>query len=355
VGAPNPRLLVGSPIEVVATRSLFRTSAIRHRNFGSLARLDSGRILLAFRLGRGPVRGNDGVIMVTHSDDDGESWAEPSPRYAQPGWDCLLMGGLARLTDDLIRLIVGRIKIDFALGGPEPASDWYVCAIESRDGGRSWSAPGPEIRLFPCWTELYGTSNPHPLADGRFLWACMGTLDRDAGWQAGVTFTGPSGSDFAPPTIFAAAPDRDFADLDVVRLDDGRFLAVVREFVTRESVSALSRDDGATWSPSRPTGFKGANIKLHRLASGGILCAYRDEDPARPGISCNLSEDGGESWRFVGQLYDGRADAPGSPGSLCGCPDIIALGDGTLLCVLNTYPDAEGRVDLHLLRLLDRS
>jgi hypothetical protein len=265
------------------------------------------------------------------------------------------MGGLARLSDDLIRLIVGRIKLDFALGGLEPISDWYVCALESRDGGRTWSDPGPEIRLFPCWTELYGTSNPHPLPDGRYLWACMGTLGRDTGWRAGVTFTGPRGDDFAPPTIIAAAPDRDFADLDVVRLADGRFFAVIREFVTKESVSSHSRDGGRTWSPIRPTGFKGANIKLHRLRSGALLCVYRDEDPARPGVSCSVSDDSGETWRFVGQLYVAGADTTDTPGSPCGYPDIVSVGDDRLLCVLHTYPDADGHVDLHLLRLVDRS
>lgn len=355
MGTPNHRLLADCPIAVVAARTLFRTSSVQQHNVGSLARLDSGRVLLVFRRGTGPVRRNDGVVMLTHSDDGGETWVEPFPLYVHAGWDCLPMGGLARLSDDLIRLIVGRVKLDYALGGPEPMSDWYVCARESRDGGATWSKPGPEIRLFPCWTELYGASNPHPLADGRYLWACMGTLGRDAGWQAGVTFTGPDGDDFSPPTIFAAAPDRDFADTDVVRLADGRFLAVIREFVTRDSVFSHSDDDGRTWRPIQPTGFKGANIKLHRLRSGAILCAYRDEDPARPGVGCSVSDDGGETWRSIGQLYAAGSDRTDSPGSPCGYPDVVALGDGRLLCVLHTYPDAGGHVDLHLLTLLDRS
>lgn len=352
---PEPRLLADCPIEVVSARVLFRTSAVRHRNFGSFARLDDGRVLLAFREGTGPLRRNDGAIMLSHSDDGGASWSEPLPLYAHPGWDCLLMGGLARLPGDHLRLILGRVKLDFGLGGPEPLSDWYVFAIDSRDGGRTWSEPGPEIRLFPCWTELYGTSNPHPLADGRFLWAGMGTLGRDTGWQAGVSFTGPEGDDFSPPVIIAAGPDRDYGDLDVVRVADGRFLAVIREFVTRESVSAHSADEGKTWSPISPTGFKGANIKLHRLRSGTIFCLYRDEDPARPGVSCSLSDDGGETWRFAGQLYAAGSDTTDVPGCPCGYPDVVSLGGDRLLCVLHSYPDAEGHVDLHLLHLRDRS
>ncbi|HKG24865.1 MAG TPA: sialidase family protein [Thermomicrobiales bacterium] len=342
-------------MEVISARTLVRTATVRHRNVGSLARLDDGRILLAFRQGTGPLRRNDGAVMLSHSDDDGVSWSEPVPLYAHPGWDCLLMGGLAHLAGDRLRLILGRVKLDFALGGPEPLSDWYVFAVDSDDGGRTWSDPGPEIRLFPCWTELYGTSNPHPLPDGRYLWACMGTLGRDTGWQAGVTVTGPDGRDFSPPVIIAAAPDRDYADLDLIRLADGRFLAVIREFVTKESVFSHSADDGRTWSPIRPTGFKAANIKLHRLRSGAILCLHRDEDPSRPGVSCHLSKDNGETWRFAGQLYAAEPGTTYAPGCPCGYPDLVSLEENRLLCVLHTYPDAEGNVDLHLLHLVDRS
>ena len=108
----------------------------------------------------------------------------------------------------------------------------------------------------------------------------MGTKGRDVGWHSGVSFTGPDGDDFTPPTIIAEADGRDYSDIDVVRLDDGRFLAVVREHQTRQSVFAHSSDEGRTWTPIRPTPFKGSNIKLFRLRSGAILCAYRDEDPS---------------------------------------------------------------------------
>jgi hypothetical protein len=160
---------------------------------------------------------------------------------------------------------------------------------------------------------------------------------------------------FTPPVIIAAAPDRNFSDLDLIRLADGRFLAVIREHVTRQSFAAQSADEGRTWSAIRPTGFKGANIKLFPLRSGAVLCAYRDEDPGRRGISCSVSEDGGATWRFVGQLYAPGRRVVHRPGVLCGYPDLIALGEREIACVLHTYPDADGRVDMHFLRLRDRS
>jgi hypothetical protein len=205
---------------------------------------------------------------------------------------------------------------------------------------------------------MYGASNPHHLSDGRFLLVAMGTTGRDSGWQSGVTTSNGEDHHLTPPVIIAAAPDRNFSDTDVVRLVDGRFLAVIREHVTRQSFYAHSVDEGRTWSPIQPTGFHGANIKLLRLRSGAILCAYRDESPVASGVCCSVSEDGGVTWRLVGRLHTappGNAGALQTHGILCGYPDLVYLEDREIASVVHTYPDAAGRVDLHFLRLRDVS
>ena len=355
---PSPRLLADSPISVMSARALFSGPSIRQRSCGSIARLESGRLLLTFRLGTGPVRKNDGVVMLSTTDDNGLTWDEPRPIYAVPGSDAIPMGGLVRFADDRLRLVLGHITYDAALGGEEPISDWSIRMTESRDGGASWSGVGEEIALFPCWTELYGASNPHPLSDGRFMFALMGTLGRDRDWQAGVSFPSNDGDTLTPPVIIAAEPGRDYSDIDIVRLDDGRFLAVIREHLTRQSVFSHSSDEGQSWTPIRPTTFMGANIKLLRLRSGAILCAYRDNDLTRPGVSCSISRDGGESWQFAGQLYaadSARDDIQGKAGIPCGYPDLIAFGERDIACVLHPYADQQGVVDLHFLHLRDNS
>ncbi len=348
-------MLESSPIEVCDARVLFPSTALRQRQMASLIRLDSGRLVLSFRCGRGSVRANDGVLAVSHSDDEGETWTAPRAVYSYPGWDCLNMGGLMRFADDRIVLALGRLQMDHALPGEEPCTGWHMSAIVSRDGAETWSPPGPEIRLFPCWTELYGASNPHPLKDGRFMLAAIGTDGRDAGWQAGVTFTSDQGRAFSPPVVVAKAAGRGFGDMDIVRLPEGPFLAVARVFGGQPSVYAHSHDEGRSWTPPRSTGFSGANVKLIRLRSGAVLCAYRDEGGRRAGVSCSVSEDGGESWRFIGQLYAAGAPAPQVVGSHCGYPDMVALGGDDLACVLHPCPDSKGRVHLHWLRLRDRT
>ncbi len=355
MGSPTPALDPDGPLELISARTLFTDAPLGRRSAASVVRLAStGRLLMCYSHVVGAALRNQAALLLTHSDDDGVTWAEPLPLYASPGWFSLAMGGLARIADDNVKVLLGRIRLDLSLGGTEPMTGWYVASATSRDGGDTWSEPSPEIRLFPEWTELYGASNPHPLADGRLLWAVMGTLGRDVGWHAGVSRSDAAGEHFEPPTIIARADDRDYSDIDLARLDDGRFLAVVREHRTRQSVWSTSGDEGATWSPTRPTAFKGSNIKLFRLRSGAIACAYRDEDPDRRGVSISLTRDGGESWTSLGQLYAAGPEALHEPGSVCGYPDLVSLGGDEIGAVLHTYPTADG-TQLQWLRLRDRS
>lgn len=353
MGDPNVRLETNAPLEVIDAKVLFPSSKVRQNSAGSLVRLVNGRLILAFLQADNPTLRNDGVVMLSFSDDNGTSWEKPKAVYSNSGWRCLPMGGLVKFSDHLIRLIVGGVKVDKSLGGDEPFSHLYTTHIESRDKGQSWSEPGPNISIFPCWTEMYGASNPHVLSDGRYMLAGMGTVGRDDQWHAGVTFTESTTFRLTPPIIIAQSRDRNYSDIDVVRLPDDRFLAVIREHITRQSFSAYSSDEGRTWTEVRPTGFKGANIKLFKLRSGDIICSYRDEDPNRRGISCSVSQDSGETWNLIGQLYVAAPNVVHTPMGLCGYPDMISIGSDEIACVLHTYHDADASVDLHFLRLKD--
>ena len=123
---PTPRLLPDAPLAVESGQVLFRGSSIRRRGFPSLVRLPSGRLLLAFMMGTGPASANDTAVMLSHSDDDGTTWDDPFPIFANPGWQSLPMGGIAQIDGDRLRLIVGRIKSDPSLPGDEPITDWFT-------------------------------------------------------------------------------------------------------------------------------------------------------------------------------------------------------------------------------------
>ena len=352
----DPDLSIDAPIAVGDARKLLATDEPHIHHMASLARLASGRLVLSFSRIRGTRRLNNGVLMVSRSDDDGATWTPPEALYAHPGWDCLNMGGLMPFGDERLLLALGRLQIDPTLPGDEPCTGWHMATRSSTDGGETWTSVSPEVRLFPGWTELYGASNPHRLADGRHMLAVIGTTGRDVGWRAGVTFTGDLGATFSRPVIVAEHPRLGFGDMDVVRLSDGRFLAVARVFGGHPSVFAHSDDEGRAWTKPRPTDFAGANIKLHRLRSGAVLCAYRDERGNRSGVACSVSDDAGESWQRLGWL---AAPSPGEPpkadGVRCGYPDIVLIDDRNLGCVLHPAADATGGVDLRWLRLEDRT
>ena len=353
MSVPNPLLADDAPIEVIDARELLSGSAPRRRGTAHLLRLDSGRVLLLYTIRRPQPTGLTGALMITRSDDEGATWEEPYPLLAMPGANAYAMS-LSRIRDDRLRISLGRVTVDRSLGGDEPFSDWWSGEVELRDGGESWSAPGPELKLFPYWTEMYGPSNPHRVTDGRLLWIAIGTVGRDEGWRVGVTVTDAEGSAYGPVTVVAAAPDRNFADSDMARLRDGRFVAVMREMATRHAYMAFSDDEGATWSEPELAGFRGSNIRLQPLRDGSVLCAYREEDPERYGVSVSVSDDG-RSWRWVGQLYRAGPDVRHEPTLYCGYPAFARLGNGDLLCVLHTYVDDAGRAAMHQLRIRDRT
>ena len=296
---PNPLLPADSPLEVIDARVVFRGDAVRRRGTANMVRLDSGQLLLSFTVRRPQRAGMVGALVLTRSDDGGRTWEEPFPVLATPGWNAYAMG-LFRIRDDLIRFSLGRVRVDGSLGGDEPFADWWSGEVESRDGGETWSAPGPELTLFPYWTELYGPSNPHRLADGALLWIATGTTGRDAGWSVGVTRTDAEGSSYGPIKLIASDPEHNFADPDMGRLRDGRFVATLREMVTRHTFITISADEGASWSAPVMAGFRGSNHRLVPLNDGSLLAAYRDEDPAHYGVSLSVTHDG-VVWRPAGR------------------------------------------------------
>ena len=86
------------------------------------------------------------------------------------------------------------------------------------------------------------------------------------------------------------------------------------------------------------------------LASGEVLCAYRDMTEGRPGVACAVSADAGQTWVTLGQLYAGG-------GRDCAYPSLVRLSDDRLHCAFYTSasPSHTGASEIHGLVLADRS
>ena len=281
---PTPRLEPGGPLEVIEARTLFADAPPGRRSAASMVRIEStGRLLMCFSHVIGVELRNQAALVVTHSDDDGATWAEPLALYAYPGWFCLAMGGFARIADDDVKLMLGRILIDLSIGGTEPMTGWYVASTTTRDGGESVVGPLARDPIVPrvdraLRREQSASARPTAGSSGRSWGHAAAT---SAGTPGSVSAT-RTASTSSMPTIIAEADGRDYSDIDVIRLDDGRFLAVVREHQTRQSVTPIRADEGRTWSPIRPTPFLGSNIKLFRASLRGrrVCVPGRGPEPA---------------------------------------------------------------------------
>ena len=111
-------------------------------------------------------------------------------------------------------------------------------------------------------------------------------------WAMAVTFSADGGRTFPDVSVVASNPaeHRLFNETDILRLRDGRFLAVLREGTPPHwSHKSYSADDGKTWTPYEQVNFKGQCPCLVQLRSGAVLCAFRDMEPGRPGMSMSVS------------------------------------------------------------------
>jgi predicted neuraminidase len=141
------------------------------------------------------------------------------------------------------------------------------------------------------------------------------------------------------------------SETEIIQLDDGRFLAMMRGNASAQLYRSYSDDEGKTWSAIAPTHLPGHCPALIFLASGDLLCAYRDTTPGQPGMACAVSADQGETWRILGHLYRGANWD-------CAYPSLVRLPHGHLFCAFYTSAQPEvytGVCEIHGLTLRDRS
>ena len=121
------------------------------------------------------------------------------------------------------------------------------------------------------------------------------------------------------------------SETDLLRLGDGRLLAVVRANGRKRLYRSWSADDGLSWSELEPTPMPGQSPALLALGSGAILCAYRERTEEALGLGCAVSRDDGATWQVLGSLYAGAS-------ADCAYPSLVKLPDGNVYCVFYTSP-----------------
>jgi hypothetical protein len=311
----------------------------RYRYAPSLVRLPDGDLLVTYTEAIGEYPSDNGWVVLRRSSDDGRTWSAPQTLYAEPGWACLGTAGLRLFGNGELICFLGRLREVGARAEGKVFHEVRSAMCRSTDGGRTWSVLGPDIRLFAGITEFFGPGTPLRLAGGAELVSVCGMNDLGGVWLPGLVETRDAGRTWERFRLQIDAPGTNFSDVDMVRLDDGRLLAVVREdepphYPVRQLFSA---DEGATWTAPEPTGFTGGSFCLVKLRDS-IACIHRDMRPGELGVTVHVTRDTGRTWQYAGRLH--AADA-----FRCGSPTVVRLPDGDLFCVYFTAVD-HGRGDV---------
>ncbi len=297
----------------------------RSRALAGVQLLPNGDLLVGYRLAsRHPVGDHDmiddGAVVATRSSDGGSTWSEPRPVAALPGWDCSGGNRMVQTPDAALVMFVMKAR---RVGSPES----HVHPIRSTDGGMTWGPMGPEMSLFGGSTEPHAMDRALITSGGDWMLPVYGADEPGGATYAAVAFSPDMGRTWGGKVVVARSSDITFYEAAVIRMPNGRFMAVIRtQDPPFDSYMSHSADEGRTWTEPRPLPFQGQTPFLFLLRSGAIACFYRYRDPQRPGVSVSVTADGGETWTYAAQVYRGTDWN-------CGYPSAVRLPDGRLFCV----------------------
>ena len=310
----------------------------RSRVFAGVHLLPDGQLLVGYREGSDHLVTDDGAILTTRSADHGRTWSDPMAVFALPGWDCAGGNRSILLPDGSLLMFV--FKARWCARENEPAErESHVLTTRSYDGGRTWNAFEGEVQLFDGWTEPYAHGKLLLTADGKWLLPVHGADSLGDTTYSTLSVSSDEGQSWTRRSVIARSGEINYYETDLVCLDNGRWVGVIRtNDPPFDSYRVFSDDDGLTWTDPQRTGFLGPTPRLFTLRSGALLCAYRDRDPQRPGVSVSVSRDDGLTWQYAGQLV------PATDWN-CGYPDMVRLPAGEIFCVYYTaYQDGDSQV-----------
>jgi BNR repeat-like domain len=320
-----------------------------HRAWPGAEVAANGDLVVAYKEGSTHHRVDDEVVFVTRSADGGRTW-ERRAVAGLPGRGYWTAHGLTRLSsgDLLLRINFGRHGQSTA---ENPRGRWSRTVMtRSSDHGRQWQELGPVAdlpELDPRMHLSYGRAQE--LGDGRLIAPFYGNPRGEPDPSARsvvVAYSADGGLTWRDSALVhehRKDPSLCASETDLLRLPDGRLMAMSRANARLSLYRAYSEDEGRTWSPLQPTGLPGQSPAVMMLPSGAILCLYRDVTPEQLGVGVGISRDLGQSWEAVGHVYRG-------PNKDCAYPSPVLLADGTIFTPYYTSAEPQrvtGSCEIH--------
>lgn len=195
-----------------------------------------------------------------------------------------------------------------------------VHVVRSHDNGETWEAQPQPIQ--PTADAKFACSSPILELPNGELVLPLYFSEPDKPSKTGLVRSRDGGKTWGEFVVMD--PDSDHqhdSEPHIIRLPDGRLFTTLRPCMCQ----TYSSDEGRTWSPPQPTGFKG-HAPYHLVTRDGLLlCAHR-----LPHTALHISTDLGATWNgpFVIDEVIGAY------------PSMVELPDGAILCVY--YEEGEG-------------
>ncbi len=275
--------------------------------FPDVCRLSDGRLMAVFYAGYGHVAlpneqlPKGGRISYCTSADEGHTWSKAEVLYDGPDDD--RDPSIVQLANGL--LVCNFFSLRKSEGKSPPWTGLGTWMVTSSDLGKTWSEPKQIAADYYCSSPI------RELPGGRLVLGLYRELPKSAAGAVGLSDDG--GKTWRTVDIDNGGTRLD-AETDVIRLADGTLYAAERPAMCY----SVSKDDGATWSVSKPIGFVGHCPYLLRTGDNIILLAHR-----LPATSLHYSLDECKTWSenvpvdTVGGAY----------------PSMVNLKDGSVLIV----------------------
>ncbi len=301
-----------------------------YQGFPDICRSQTGELLCVFYAGYShlslpaPDFPKGGRICMVRSDDDGNSWGDPTlvyddindnrdPHIAQ------LSDGTLICTFFSITLKNDPVHWTPELNKPldELASIIGVQMVRSKSHGERWE---PTLTtIVPGW------ASSAPVRELKHGTCMLGLYQEDA--KTGTAWGGVIKSkDFGrkwelPVPIGRTNKLYLDAETDVIQLKNGWLLAALRS--SRGNLYfSRSRDNGKSWSTPKDAGFQAHSPHFMRMKNGTIVLSHRI-----PNTAVHISIDDGKTWLGPFTIDD---TAPGA------YPSTVELRDGSVLIVYYT-------------------
>lgn len=328
-----------------------------HKAWAAAEVAANGDLLVAHKDASDHGRTADSFVMLARSRDNGKTWTTRMILPAAPdgsyGW--ITNHGMTRLHDGTIVMNVIR-HWNIQKNGERKYSS-HGSFMRSRDNGETWEGPFPEFvpSFLNDLGETYSYGRIMELSDGRLMAPFAGVprgMDDYSLRSVGVGFSSDGGETWGDYSIIHddRVGDLKTNETDLLKLKDGRYLAMVRSNPTKWLYKSFSSDEGKTWTPIEKTEIPGNCPSLLRLNSGAILCGFRDRRAESPGMGFGVSYDEGASWQSYGNLYE-------APNWDCAYPSLVRLPNGNIFCSFYTsaVPDIYGPCEIHGYILRDKT